>query len=79
MFSFDQTSVASERNNMLWLSGVPDCCGMSEGNSQESLVEPRTHQNLTEENRMSKVWEHYHQAARHHERAAYTFSTQKVS
>jgi hypothetical protein len=31
MFSFDQTSVASERNNKHWLSGVPDCCGVSEG------------------------------------------------
>jgi len=30
MVDFDQTSVASERNNTLWWSGVADCWGVSE-------------------------------------------------
>ncbi len=38
VFSFDQTNVASERNNTLWLSGVPDCCGVSEGHGREEYA-----------------------------------------
>jgi hypothetical protein len=37
------------------------------------MVEPRNRQNLIKENYMSKTWEHYHHAARHHERAAYQY------
>ena len=35
VFSFDQTSVASERNNYGWVSGVPYCCGASEASAQQ--------------------------------------------
>jgi hypothetical protein len=40
------------------------------GSIQESLVEPRTRQNLTKQNRMSEDLGHYHHAACHHERVA---------
>jgi hypothetical protein len=38
------------------------------GSIQKSLVEPRTRQNLTKQNRMSEDLGRYHHAACHHER-----------
>jgi len=36
MFSSGRTSVASERNNTLWLSGVPDRCESVRGSNLQS-------------------------------------------
>jgi len=38
LFSLDQTNVAWQRNNTLWLSVAPDGCGVFEGDGPEEYA-----------------------------------------